>query len=68
LRVLPRGHSWRVVGAQGSHLSCHSGSLWITHDGDLKDWIFEAGQTHDVRSAAPMIVYALDDACAELVR
>ncbi len=41
--------------AAGRVLCCLAGSLWITHDGDPKDVIVEAGESYCVTTSAPLL-------------
>jgi uncharacterized protein YaiE (UPF0345 family) len=56
---LAAGQSIRFDDACGRTVHCLAGSLWITHDGDPKDVIVEAGESYQVASRERMIVHAL---------
>jgi hypothetical protein len=43
-------------------IACLRGSLWITHDGDPKDVVLEAGQSYRSDRRARMLIQALEDA------
>jgi hypothetical protein len=49
----------RASGASGASVACVSGSLWITHDGDVKDIFIEAGDTYRSDRASRMLVHGL---------
>lgn len=52
----------------GVTVECIQGSLWLTHDGDCKDIILEAGQRYSSATRARLLVHALDTAQVRLVR
>lgn len=35
----------RVPGLQTCRVSCRSGLIWITREGDLRDWVLRAGES-----------------------
>jgi hypothetical protein len=43
-----------------------SGGLWITHDGDCKDVILSAGETHRADRCGAMHLFAMQDCVLEL--
>jgi len=45
--------------AQGHVLSCRSGELWITVDGDGRDIILSAGESYRIDSRAAVVISAL---------
>ena len=45
---------------------CSSGSIWITHDGDCKDVILQAGECYRVERSAAMHLFALQDCVLEI--
>jgi|GEM_PF-1101173 len=52
---------WNVEGdRRGDVISCLSGSLWITQEGDLSDYVLEPGQEFWVTRAGTVIVQSLD--------
>lgn len=53
--------------AAGLCITCRSGALWITVDGDLNDYVVEAGETFATQHHARALVYALGDSRVDLV-
>ena len=54
---------WSLEGyRRGDVISCKNGVLWITQEGDLKDYIIEAGRDFWVTKPGGMVVQALVDA------
>lgn len=47
-------------------VSCASGGLWITHDGDPKDVILYGGEAYRAQREDPMHVFALQDCMLEI--
>lgn len=62
IHSLQRGEMWTLSQPAGSRLECLGGTVWITHDGDCKDLVLEAGQTYLVDRSTRMIAYALKPA------
>ena len=58
-RHLHQGETLVASHTRGLYLQCLVGSLWITHDGDCKDLILEAGQSYQSAHDRRMLVYAL---------
>jgi hypothetical protein len=46
----------------GHRIDCISGSLWITSDGDPRDIVLSAGESHVADRDAPLLVFALEPA------
>jgi len=44
---------------QGTRIVCHSGSLWITQECDLKDAVIAAGESFTVRNPGLTLLTAL---------
>ena len=44
---------------QGTRIVCHTGSLWITQECDLKDAVIAAGESFTVRSPGLTLLTAL---------
>ena len=45
---------------------CARGRLWITHDGDCKDVVLDAGDVYRAQRRAPMRIHALQGAVVEV--
>ena len=53
---------WSIEGdRRGDVISCLHGILWITQEGDLKDYVVEAGRYFWVTKPGTVLVQALDD-------
>jgi len=61
-RNLPNRSCLDLGNAQGLTITCLRGAIWLTHDGDPKDVVLEAGQSHTVTRAARLIAQGLEDA------
>ena len=64
--IVPLAHktTLRVPDAAGLEITCTSGSLWLTLDGDLRDIILSAGSNDDTFRTSEhrvALVYALAD-------
>jgi hypothetical protein len=54
--------------ARGQVLTCESGELWLTQDGDRRDVILPAGQSWRVDRNGPLVLSAFKPAVATLDR
>ena len=60
--TLTKHKMWSIDGdRRGDVISCISGVLWITQEGDLKDYILEAGRNFWVTKPGTLVLQALDD-------
>ena len=62
MQSLQKGATLAVDKPLYCEVVCLQGALWITHDGDTRDIVLEAGQHYAVDCAARMLVHALDSA------
>lgn len=53
------GECLRLEAAKGVQLRARSGTLWITVDGDVRDFVLEAGQRLTLDSDATVLISAL---------
>jgi hypothetical protein len=67
-QLLHKNATLDVRNPMGVTVECIYGSLWLTHDGDCKDIILEAGQRYSSATRARLLVHALDTAQVRLVR
>ncbi len=59
---LPKHKMWTLEGdRRGDVISCLNGTLWITQESDLKDYVIEAGRNFWVTKPGAVAVQALDD-------
>jgi hypothetical protein len=56
-----------IEDAAGWRIACRDGSVWITIDGDLRDYVLERGETFVTSHHARALVYALGNARIDLV-
>ncbi len=60
--TLPKHKMWNLEGdRRGDVISCLSGTLWVTQEGDMKDYVVAAGRNFWVTKPGTVIVQALDD-------
>ncbi len=60
--TLAKYQLWSAEGdRRGDVIYCLSGLLWITQEGDLKDYVLEAGKDFWVTKPGTVIVQALND-------
>jgi hypothetical protein len=60
--TLDKYRLWNIDGdRRGDVIRCLYGKLWITQEGDLKDYILEPGQDFWVTKAGTVVVQALND-------
>ena len=64
--LLEARRSARPRVAPGQTIRCTSGVLWITYDGEQRDIVICAGESHVRDSRAPLAVHALQRAAYEV--
>lgn len=60
--VLADHQSYSLEAGESSCLACRAGTVWVTRDGDPRDYILEAGQSMGLRGEGRIIVFALGPA------
>ncbi len=60
--ILAAHKLWSIQGDQHDVISCTKGSLWITQEADLKDYVIEEGMDFWVTTSGHIVVEALNDA------
>lgn len=61
--TLAKHKLWSIEGdRRGDVIGCVNGSLWITQQGDLKDYVVESGKSFWVTRPGTVVVQALEDA------
>lgn len=63
---LERAATRWVQHPRGWVVGCEAGTLWLTFDGDARDIVLEAGQTHRCESDRRLAINALDAALLQL--
>jgi hypothetical protein len=64
-QTLPRGLRlerkalYSLPDATGLTVTCDEGTLWLTVEGDLRDFVLEAGQTFETQNDRSVLIYAL---------
>ena len=66
-QTLQKGGLLALANPLALRLECLEGSLWVTHDGDVKDLIVEAGESYQSERATRMLVYGLSSARLRVV-
>ena len=59
IRLEPR-REFSLVDAAGVEITCLSGAVWLTMEGDLRDIVLTAGDSHAVRRNGVTLVNALE--------
>ena len=67
-KMLHKNATLVVRDPMGVTVECIQGSLWLTHDGDCKDIILEAGQRYSSATRGRLLVHALEPAQVRLAR
>lgn len=60
MELLLQEHELRELGTnlKGMRLACHHGCCWLTQEGDSRDIILRAGQSHTIHGRGTVIVSA----------
>lgn len=56
---LSKHGSLSLTGFHGGTIACLEGCLWLTHDGDCRDIVLEAGQSHVADRDSRLAIHAL---------
>jgi hypothetical protein len=64
---LARRQTHAIRDAAQWEIACRSGVVWITVDGDLQDYVLEAGESFRTPHHARALLYALADARVDLL-
>lgn len=67
LHRLDKGATLVVAHPRGAAIECRSGSLWLTHDGDIKDVVLAAGERYRSGSDRRLLVHAMEAGSAVVV-
>ena len=67
LQQLQKGAILVIDPAAHAQVLCLEGTLWITHDGCIKDIVVEAGEHYIASSSARMLVQALEHSQLQLI-
>jgi Protein of unknown function (DUF2917) len=59
-QTIDKGATLVVAQPLGATVTCGNGSLWITHDGDVRDVVISAGESHTCDRASRMLVFGLE--------
>ena len=51
---------------RGGRIECTDGTVWLTHDGDCRDVVLEAGQSHMADRDSRLVIYALSSSVVRL--
>lgn len=66
--TLARHETQRIDTPQGVRVVCLRGALWVTQDGEPRDFVLGPGDQHRLEHATITYLSALDDACYLLLR
>lgn len=55
-----------VSNFRGGRIECNEGAVWLTHDGDCRDAVLEAGQSHVTDRDSRLVIYALSSSAVRL--
>jgi len=61
--TLNKFKTWSIEGdRRGDVITCLDGTLWVTQEGDLKDYVLETGRSFWVTRPGTVVVQALENA------
>ena len=47
-------------------IECRTGVIWVTHSGDLRDYVLEAGRSCVPNGSGDLLIEAIDDARVDI--
>jgi hypothetical protein len=47
-------------------IECKSGVIWVTHSGDYKDYVLQAGRSCVPQGSGNLVIEAIDDARVDI--
>jgi hypothetical protein len=62
IRTLEAGTALAVSHPRGQRIDCLRGSIWLTFDGEPRDVVLDAGQSHTAEGDTRLLVYGLEAA------
>lgn len=65
-QTIDKGATLVVAQPLGATVTCSNGSLWITHDGDLRDVVISTGESHTGDRASRMLVFGLETSSVQV--
>jgi hypothetical protein len=65
-RVAARTTVW-IARPQGRTIRCEAGRLWLSFDGEARDVVLDAGESHLCTLAAPLAIHGLTAAAFRAV-
>lgn len=63
---MPRAQMLKLLDAQGTEVSCRSGILWITQDGQRDDVVLSAGQSLRIGRNGLTLIHACKEAALRI--
>jgi hypothetical protein len=66
LQSLNEGDSSWIGQPQGRRVTCEAGRLWLAFDGESRDIVLEAGESHLCATASPLSIHALATATVRI--
>jgi Protein of unknown function (DUF2917) len=64
--LLDRHATFWVIQPLARQIRCDAGVLWLTFDGEVRDVVLEAGQTHLCQNDAPLAIHALQQGAFQI--
>jgi hypothetical protein len=57
-----------IRGGLGHTVVCHSGTVWVTQDGDVRDIILRAGESFTLERKGPALLQAIEQGAISITR
>jgi hypothetical protein len=65
-RQISRNQSLSVTGRRGMTVRVASGRIWLTRDGDIRDYILNAGDSLEIAASGRVVAFGLTEAFVQV--
>jgi Protein of unknown function (DUF2917) len=66
LQKVSRNRSVSIAGGRGSAVRVAQGRVWLTQDGDARDYVLSAGESMNVETRGRAVIFGLTEALVQV--